>query len=88
MTGASASERSPVVDTGVFAAGLTARSMPVAERHRLLLNQHEALVARHGGLFDNNLTTKHLDSRVFTSGRRNLVGQKHGVYKPKTNQDE
>jgi tRNA(fMet)-specific endonuclease VapC len=33
-----------VVDTGVFAAGLTARSAPLAERYRLLLVGHELII--------------------------------------------
>lgn len=34
-----------VVDTGVFAAGLTARSLPLAERYRPLLVGHELVIA-------------------------------------------
>jgi predicted nucleic acid-binding protein len=40
-----AGSRSPVVvDTGVFAAGLTARTLPLAERYRPLLVGHELVI--------------------------------------------
>lgn len=41
----SGGEHDPVVvDTGVFAAGLTARSVPLAERYRPLLMGHELII--------------------------------------------